>query len=147
MNKKEYEGWVIRAEEVLQSSNLFKDTSRQKIYKSYNGQISALGVSIWMSGLLPTLVIYYQHQPEGGKGPCRKNVLEVIAKMLGNNETARTLLEKVLDLEQQKKEATDTQNQEMTKGIAEEELNKLRTAIVNSSVALKQVVRTYKLED
>lgn len=146
MNKKEYEKWVIKAEETLQSSNLFKDAARQKIYKGYNGQISALGISIWMSGLLPTLAIYYQHQPEGGNGACRKNVLEVIAKMLGNNETARTLLEKVLDLEQQKKEAMDAQDREETKRI-EKELDNLKNAIVDSSVALKQVVRTYKLED
>lgn len=145
MNKKEYEEWVMKAEEALQSNSckLFKDRTRQKIYSSYNGQISALGVSIWMSGLLPTLAIYYQHQPENGESACRRNVLQVIAEMLGNDESAQSLLEKVLNLEQQRKEA---RNQEDTKRIVGE-LNRLRTAIVNSSVALKQVVRTYKLED
>lgn len=122
MNKQQYEAWVIRADEALQDSRFFKDDARQKIYKSYNGYVAALSVSVLMIGLLPTLSIYYQDK----EGVCRRNVLEVIANMVGLG-TARQLLENALDSTTNRKE--------------------LQQRVMESSIALKQVVRTYKLED
>lgn len=122
MNKQQYEAWVIKADETLQHSNLFKDHARQEIYSSYNGYVAALGVSVLMTGLIPTLAIYYQDND----GVCRKNVLEVIAEMVGEN-SARQLMETALRSPQRRKE--------------------LQKKVVESSIALKQVVRTYKLVD
>ena len=144
MNKKEYEEWVVKAEEALQSSDLFKDTAHQKILKSYNGQVGALGISILMSGLIPTLAIYYQHQTENNNGACRKNVLEVIARMM-NYENARTLLETALDLDRQKKATLDLEDNEILLNGLEKQRKQLQDTIIDCSVALKQVVRTYKL--
>lgn len=122
MNKQQYEAWVIRADEALQDSRLFKDEARQKISKSYNGYVAALGVSVLMIGLVPTLSIYYQDEED----VCRRNVLEVIANMIGLG-SAHQLLEHALD------STTD--------------LRELQRKVIDSSVALKQVVRTYKLVD
>ncbi len=122
MNKQQYEAWVIKADEKLQHSNLFKDSAHQEIYSSYNGYVAALGVSVLMTGLVPTLAIYYQDN----EGVCRKNVLEVIAEMVGEN-SAQQLVESVLHSPDRRKE--------------------LQKKIVESSIALKQVIRTYKLVD
>lgn len=122
MNKQQYEAWVINADEKLQHSNLFKDSAHQEIYSSYNGYVAALGVSVLMTGLVPTLAIYYQDN----EGVCRKNVLEVIAEMVGEN-SAQQLVESVLHSPDRRKE--------------------LQKKIVESSIALKQVIRTYKLVD
>lgn len=123
MNKQQYEEWVIRADEALQQdTRLFKDEACQEIYKSYNGYVAALGVSVLMIGLVPTLSIYYQDK----EGVCRRNILEVIANMIGLG-TARQLLENALN-----------------STISRRELQKM---VIESSIALKQVVRTYKLVD
>lgn len=121
MNKQEYETLVIRADEELQNSNLFEDEAHQKIHKSYNGYVAALGVTVLMIGLVPALVVYYQDKDN----VCRKNVLEVIAKMLGY-ETASVLLDTALKS-------------------SDNEKNILQKNVIKCSVALKQVVRTYEL--
>ena len=123
MNKQEYEELIVKADEFLQDSKFFKDSARQKIYKSYNGYVAALGVSVLMIGLVPALSVYYQDN----EGVCRKNVLEVIAKML-DMESSRQLVEHALQF-------------------SSEDRKELQRKIVNSSIALKQVVRTYKLVD
>lgn len=126
MNKKQYEAWVVKADNALKESNLFKDENKQEIYKSYNGYIAALGVSILTMGLKPTLCIYYQ---DNNDGVCRKKVLDVIAKMIGE-KNAENLLKTTLS-----KEST------------EDQLKDLQRSVIERSVALKQVVRTYKLVD
>lgn len=156
MNKKENKEWMERAESVLQDEKwecpLFKDkgkttqgegeTTQNKgkttIYDSYNGQVAALGVSILMIGLKPTLAIYYQDAPKKEKGKAyRRALLEVIARMLRLKEdkevyeSAESLVRYVLDGE---------------KKLSEQEEKSLKTDILNCSIALKQVIRTYKLE-
>lgn len=142
MNKKENKEWMERAESVLQDTewvcSLFKDEGKTTIYDSYNGQVAALGVSILMIGLKPTLAIYYQDAPKKEKGKAyRRALLEVIARMLRLKEdkevyeSAESLVRYVLDGE---------------KKLSEQEEKKLKTDILNCSIALKQVIRTYKLE-
>lgn len=123
MDKHEYEELIVKADEALQESELFKDNARQKIYKSYNGYVAALGVSVLMIGLIPALAVYYQDN----EGICRKKVLDVIARMV-DIETSKKLIENALH--------------------SSPEIRKeLQRKIVDSSIALKQVVRTYKLVD
>lgn len=135
MNKKENKEWMERAESVLQSGEwncpLFKDKGKTVIYDSYNGQIAALGVSILMIGLKPTLAIYYQDAP-------KRALLEVIVRMLRRKEdnkevygSAESLVRHILDKD---------------KRLSEQDEKKLKTDILNCSIALKQVIRTYKLE-
>ncbi|MBC8602926.1 hypothetical protein H8784_14510 [Parabacteroides acidifaciens] len=112
------------AERILQEWEqcpLFKDRSSKTIYESYNGQISALGVSILMIGLKPTIAVYYQDEPKQGEAH-RRCLLEVIARMLGYD-----------DLES------------LVRNILASTTEEMKTEIINCSVALKQVIRTYKL--
>lgn len=135
MNKKENKEWMERAESVLQSTEwncpLFKGEGKTTIYDSYNGQVAALGVSILMIGLKPTLAIYYQDAP-------KRALLEVIVRMLRRKEdnkevygSAESLVRHILDKD---------------KKLSEQDEKKLKMDILNCSIALKQVIRTYKLE-
>lgn len=143
MNKKENKEWMERAESVLQDEKwecpLFKGEGKTTIYDSYNGQVAALGVSILMIGLKPTLAIYYQDAPKSGenKAARRRCLLEVIVRMLGY-ESAESLVRYLL---KGKEELSDEEKEKL-----EQEEKKLKTDILNCSIALKQVIRTYKLE-
>lgn len=112
------------------SKSLFK-SGTNTIVSSYNGQISGFSVSIAMTGLLPTLAMYYQ---DGKNVVCLRNILDVIALMLPElkNESY--------------KEITDSKslfNHAMkTKG---KEQDTLKRDIVDCAIALKQIVRTYQL--
>ncbi len=163
MNKKENKEWMERAESVLQDEKwecpLFKDKGKTTqgegettqnegkttIYDSYNGQVAALGVSILMIGLKPTLAIYYQDAPKSGENKAaRRCLLEVIVRMLRLKEdkkvyeSTESLVRYILDVP---KNPSDGE-----KKLSEQEEKSLKTDILNCSIALKQVIRTYKLE-
>lgn len=149
VDKKEIENLMVIADKVLRERNngIVADMGKCEIYDSYNGQIAALGVSISMIGLVPTLAIYYQDKPEKNDRtkpnkkikPNRRTVLKVIVKMLdildesyGFDGNPRKLLEYAIDL----------RNKE---GEFSKKLNSLKKRIVSSAVALKHIVRTYSL--
>lgn len=109
------------------------------IPESYNRQVAAFGVSVAMSGLKPTVAIYYQ---DGETKVNRKTILAVLYEMLvrldesghyqtyigredGMNIGAKELLRLVINLPDYDKS--------------------LQKDIVDCSIALKQVIRTYKL--
>ncbi len=95
------------------------------ISASYNGQIAALGVTIALTGLLPALAMYYQSSGEDTKCD-KKKILDIIAGML-KYESGKQLFEEAL-----KRLGKD--------------LQRLKKDVIACSIALKQVVRTYKLE-
>lgn len=130
MNKKRYNEWMLDAERVLHQSEILHSN---KIYKSYNGQVAALGVSIVMSGVLPTIAIYYQDYEAGDEQKAhRRYVLDVIAQMVmkDDNKKGKDLFEKILNLQS----CNDVSG-----------LSKLKADIIDCSVALKKVIRTYNL--
>lgn len=139
MNKKLYKELMTIAEEILQSNDCPLYKCPGTIYESYNGQASALGVSTLMIGLKATLAIYYSDAPN--KSPkvidnknyydkaYRKLLLDVIVKMLNKKNT--TLY--------------STYDFVHTVMLASDE-NQWKTDLIDCSVALKHVIRTYKLE-
>lgn len=136
-NQKEINALMFTANKVIGKSNLLiKGTT--SIYSSYDGQVAALGVSIATIGLIPTLAIYYQDKADDNKEndkPNRRTVLNVITSMLdqyygyqfGGN--SKELLSFAI---------TNAQN--------ETQLKELKTRVINCSLALKQIVRTYNLK-
>lgn len=123
------------AEKTLEEQGcplFIKDSNHTSIYKSYNGQIAALGVSILMIGLKATVSVYYQGERKENDA-YRQALLEVIAKMLNemgngyNFKNAYYLTHYIVKT-------------------ADEELSALKTDILDCSIALKQVIRTYKLD-
>lgn len=126
------------AEDVLNDISwncpLFKNIQegRNTIYESYNGQIASLGVSILTIGLKPTVSVFYQDAPrkEGEDNDAyRKCVLEVIAKMLTKYRT----------------EYDFSNADDLCRTVIRDVNDSIKTDLINCSIALKEVVRTYKL--
>lgn len=134
MNKETNKKWMEFAEKVLQDTSwvcpLFKDETRTTIYDSYNGQISALGVSILMIGLKPTIAVYYQDEPKSNNKAYRRYLLEVLVQMLRRED----------------ENCGFSNLKEFVRYVMESQTDILQTDIVDCSVALKQVIRTYKLD-
>ena len=123
MDKKLNRELMGYAEECLQDSAcpLYKDWRKGIINESYNGQVSALGVSVLMIGLKATLAVYYQDEN-------RRRFLEVIVQMINK-----------------KKGANFANAEEFVREVMKGDEKNWKTDVVDCSVALKQVIRTYKL--
>lgn len=123
MNKELNRELMEYAEECLQDKKcpLYKKDGMSVINESYNGQVSALGVSTLMIGLKATLAVYYQDDS-------RRKLLEVIVKMIN------------------KKEGTTFSNAyDFVHNVMQNDEKLWKSLVVNCSVALKHVIRTYKL--
>ncbi len=134
MDKKLNRELMGYAEECLQDSAcpLYKKDGNGVIHESYNGQVSALGVSILMIGLRATLAVYYQDKPDKKDKAYRRNILEVIVQMLNKDKN--------------KKGGTSFANAEdFVREVMKSDEKNWKTDVVDCSVALKQVIRTYKL--
>lgn len=123
MDKKLNRDLMGYAEECIQNSvcPLYKDWKKGIINESYNGQVSALGVSVLMIGLKATLAVYYQDEN-------RRRLLEVIVQMINK-----------------KKGTTYSNAYDFVHKVVQNDEDELKSLVVNCSVALKQVIRTYKL--
>ena len=130
MDKKLNRELMGYAEECLQDSAcpLYKKDGNGVIHESYNGQVSALGVSILMIGLRATLAVYYQDEPKSSDKAYRRNLLEVIVKMMNK-----------------KRNANFSDAEEFVRKVMKSDEKNWKTDVVDCSVALKQVIRTYKL--
>jgi len=109
-----------------------KDAGNEVIYESYNGQISSLGVSILTIGLKPSISVFYQDAPkqEGEYNDAyRRVILEVIAKMLS----------------QYRDNYHFNNVRELCRAVINDARDSMKTDIINCSIALKEVIRTYKL--
>lgn len=129
MNKKRNNELIKLADEKLRSSNMLKGGN---IAETYDGKTSALSVSVAMSDLLPTLAIYFQDfDKEHPDAPCRRNVLNVVATMI----TIPHQNIKFPDAESLLRHAIEQPN----------DLKFLKKEVIDCSIALKQIVRTYNL--
>lgn len=129
MNKTRNNELIRLADKKLNASKILNNGN---IAETYDGKTAALSVSVAMSDLLPALAIYYQdYDAKHPDAPCRRSVLDVVATMITDsdkNETfhdAKGLLEYAIKHPKKHKD--------------------LKREVIDCSIALKQVVRTYNL--
>lgn len=142
MNKKRMNKLIRWADEALQDQVANNDAGVSKVMNdgnildAYNGSVSALGVSIAMGELRPALAIYYQEKSERSARPKanRRSVLDVIARMITKDTDCQ------LDFSAQGLYAKNL----FRRAIEQNDPN-LKQEIIDCSIALKQVVRTYNL--
>lgn len=119
------------------NKDIWYDEKRTSILDAYNGQIAALGVSVAMSGVRPTLAIYYQDKPNAGtrRKANRRTVLNLIAYMLTKEAELENMNVNIGNAEA------------LFRYVVGENANLawLRKEVIDCSIALKQVVRTYNL--
>lgn len=108
------------------------------INESYNGSVAALGVSIAMGELLPALAIYYQDKPNSNAKPKanRHSVLDVIARIMSKDNYH--------DFSEGEENPKYPDNL-FRYAINHSNDSRLKQEVIECSIALKHVVRTYKL--
>lgn len=134
MDKKRNNELILIADQALRECpNSFLRNG--KINESYNGQISSFGVAIAMSGLLPALTIFYVESDT--RAVDRRLILHVVSAMIAKDKKAKDAgIIGITDAYSLLRFAIDNE--------ADSALFKtLQRIIVECSIALKQVVRTY----
>lgn len=122
------------ADSVLVESRILKTGQNGPfIEDSYNGQTAGFGITVAMNGLLPALVIYYQQASESCEIN-RKNILEAIARMIHQDD------------EFANRENIHNAETLLAAAIASPASKTLKREVLDCAIALKQIIRTYKLE-
>lgn len=116
---------------IRQIDAYFKQLDNKPISKEFKGYLSSLGASVIMSGLLPTLAVYYSKESKADRGKVIGWVYEIVKSQpkfnaCNNNED---LFKYALEIQG---------NPQM--------LNALTEEILNISVALKLSIRTFPLK-
>lgn len=131
------------ADEVLHEQIQTSGVSRilnanGEIDKAYNGSIASFGVSIAMSGLLPTLAMYYQEKQDSATRPQanRRSVLDAIARIVSKDTAVN------FNFSQDGKYAENMFRYAIQ---YPGDLIALKTEVIECAIALKQIVRTYDL--
>lgn len=127
--KARYNQLICIAENVLQNNDtgLLDGARMRAINESYNGKIAAFGVSVAMTGLLPTLVNYYADKES--RDTNTRNILDVIAKMFSEDISTTLQFQNAKAL--------------LRYAIVNANDKKFKQDVIDCSVALKQVFRTY----
>lgn len=111
------------------------------VEEAYNGSIASLGVSIAMSELRPALAIYYQDKPNSATKPKanRRSVLDAIARIISKDASERNL-----------SKWNFSKNEDFAKNLFDYAIKnddkELKQEVIDCSIALKQIVRTYNLK-
>ena len=142
-NKERMNKLIQWADEALQEqianteAGISKVLNNGNILDSYNGSVAALGVSIAMGELRSALAIYYQEKSERSAQPKanRRSVLDIIARIVTKDTYCQQL-----DFSNQGLYAKN-----MFRYAIEQNDANLKQEIIDCSIALKQVVRTYNL--
>lgn len=135
MNKKINRELMEYAEEILQSNDCPLYESKGVIHDSYNGQVSALGVSVLMIGLKATLAVYFQDEPSKKDSD----------KLYKSKAYRRCLLEVIVKMINKKNGTTYPNAYDFVHKVMKDDEKQWKSLVVDCSVALKQVIRTYKL--
>jgi CRISPR type III-B/RAMP module-associated protein Cmr5 len=106
----------------------YAQNDRKPIKKEYKSYLSSLGASVIMSGLLPTLAVYYNKEGKADRTEVITWVFDIIRPLHHNCEGKEDLFEYALSI---------AHDQIKTDELIED--------ILNISIALKLSLRTYPL--
>ncbi|MDR2511362.1 MAG: hypothetical protein LBC89_02675 [Bacteroidales bacterium] len=147
---------------LIANDEIWLNKTKGTILDSYNGQIAALPFSVRSQELLSALAIYYQDKPkaETKRKANRRTVLNIVAQMLAADTEMLNALDSAFSNAKGRLKYVYTFNdndQEQTKEVYDAEallrgaidkqnLRKLLAQeVIECSIALKHIVRTYKL--
>jgi CRISPR-associated protein Cmr5 len=119
------EKYFKKADDALKSDRI-KIVQGGSASKEFKGYISAFGAAVVMSGLLPAMAFYVN--PDSNAQEDRPKVIEALAFIMGKN-SGLELLKHAIDLKVNNKKQFDV----------------LQTDVINAAIALKLMLRTYKL--
>lgn len=128
---------ALLEQEANENAGVSKVLDGNEIAEAYNGSVAALGVSIALGDIRPALAIYYQEKSERGARPKanRRSVLDVIARMI-----TKDTYNPQWNFSEGNRFAYNLFRHVIGQGDA-----RIRQEVIDCSIALKQVVRTYTL--
>lgn len=134
MDKNRISKLIPIADEALAGSSML--SKNKTINSSYDGLVSAFPVSVAMSGLKPTIIIYAQDKDSGkvNRGVILEVLLKMMTKIKNNAKNDVKLPSSVAELKDFVKTPKCDQAVE----------NALKREMIDCAIALKLVVRTYK---
>lgn len=109
-----------------------------QIADSYNGQIASFAVAVSQSGLCPALSSYYKESNNDTRTVNRQPILEIISRMIHADTQMPAELRDIENASNLMRKAVFWANDKCRSRI-------LRQEVIDCAIALKQVVRTYKL--
>ena len=109
-----------------------------QIADSYNGQIASFAVAVSQSGLCPALSSYYKESNNDTRTVNRQPILEIISRMIHADTQMPAELRDIENASSLMRKAVSWANDKCRSRI-------LRQEVIDCAIALKQVVRTYKL--
>ncbi len=119
MSKKRVEDYIPKALKIV--NEFFPGGN---IPKEYNGYISSFGAGIIQSGLKPTVAIYENEQSQSQQD--RAKLPKMILQIINPNSNERSLLRYIIN---------SNENEQL-----------LKEKIKDASIAIKLVIRTFKLK-
>ena len=119
------------ADDAIRQSPIY-GADRRIVSESYNGQIAAFSVAVALSGLKPEIAIYYSGK--GSSDVDKKKIIELLADMHSMDKP-----DDPLDADGLFNRVIATTN--------EAELRALQKELVEYSIALKLVIRTFKFRE
>ena len=118
---------IAWADETIRNSRIYENG--EIISESFNGQIAAFSVSVALSGLKPTMAVYYDQ--DSGSDVDKNMIVELLADLYNKDKQtcykSKEFYDKIIGLEPQ------------------EEPNKRRD-IIEYAIALKLAIRTFKFK-
>lgn len=139
MDKNRISKLIPIADEALAGSSML--SKNKTINSSYDGLVSAFPVSVAMSGLKPTIIIYAQDKDSGKVN--RGVILEVLLKMMKMDGFTKIKNNAKNDV---KLPSTVGELKDFVKTPKCDQAveNALKREMIDCAIALKLVVRTYK---
>ena len=124
MDRKQIDKFLIEADKVLKNDHI-KIVENNQIVSTFVAYVAMFGTAVIQNGLLPALTFF---SAESENGVERYKIIQAISWMLTGDDNRKSLLNNCIELQHDK-----------------DKFVKKTKEIVNASIALKMMMRTYKL--
>lgn len=120
---------IAWADETIKKSRIYDKKNGEIISESYNGQIAAFSVSVALSGLKPTMAVYFSDKSSSEVD--KSKVVELLADMYNKDKKGNMPPEEFYN---------------KIIGLTPQEEPDARRVIIEYAIALKLAIRTFKFK-
>ena len=124
MDRKQIDKFLTKADEALKKDSI-KIVENNKILSTFVGYVAMFGTAVIQNGLLPALSFFNAKSESGVE---RYKIIQALSWMLTGDEDEKSLLTTCIELQHDK-----------------DKFVKKTKEIVSASIALKMMMRTYKI--
>lgn len=125
--------------------------SGEVIEREYQGYISSFGASVMQMGLLPTLAVFAEKKPSGGKKQNPQQLLNILHTVVCSEHSGldNTIKAALKDPQYNRVVNNKTEHQLFDAAVDlasdERKLRELHTHLLDAAVATKLAIRTFQL--